>query len=59
LLYDTLLDMGFKPSKADYVCLYVDDLIAIMKHPKGFFEELERRGFGLKGVSDTPDVFLG
>jgi hypothetical protein len=64
--------MGYKPSLADpdiwmrdngrcydWVCLYVDDLTAIMEYPKAFFEELERRGFGLKGVTSEPDVFLG
>jgi Reverse transcriptase (RNA-dependent DNA polymerase) len=72
LLFDTLTDMGFKPSLADpdiwmrdngrcyeYVCSYVDDLTAIMDDPKAFFDELERRGFGLKGVTADPDVFLG
>lgn len=52
LLYDTLNDMGFKPTKADpdiwirdagrcyeYVCSYVDDLTAILKEPESFFEE--------------------
>jgi Reverse transcriptase (RNA-dependent DNA polymerase) len=51
LLFNTLLDMGFKPSKADpniwmrnnrecyeYVCLYVDNLVAIMKDPKASWE---------------------
>jgi hypothetical protein len=64
--------MGFATSKADpdiwmkdnghcyeYVCCYVDDLIAIMAEPKAFFMELEKKGFGLKGVTDTPEVFLG
>jgi hypothetical protein len=72
LLYDTLIDMGFKPTKADpdiwirdagrcyeYVCSYVDDLTAILLEPKTFFEELGARGFGLKGVTSEPDVFLG
>jgi Reverse transcriptase (RNA-dependent DNA polymerase) len=72
LLFDTLMDMGFSPSKADpdiwmrdagesyeYVCSYVDDLTAIMKEPKAFIDELEKRGFGLKWVTDKPDVFLG
>jgi hypothetical protein len=26
---------------------------------EAFFDELEKRGFGLKGVTDKPDVFLG
>jgi Reverse transcriptase (RNA-dependent DNA polymerase) len=60
LLFDTLSDTGFRPSFADpdiwmrdagqcyeYVCSYVDDLTAIMVNPQGFFDELERRGFGL------------
>jgi Reverse transcriptase (RNA-dependent DNA polymerase) len=72
LLFDTLKDMGFTPSKADpdiwmrdngdcyeYVCSYVDDLTAIIKDPQAFFNKLEKRGFGLKGVTDAPDVFLG
>jgi Reverse transcriptase (RNA-dependent DNA polymerase) len=72
LLFDTLIKMGFKPSKADpdiwmrdngecyeYLCSYVDDLTAIMKDPQAFFDELEKCGFGLKGVTDSPDVFLG
>jgi Reverse transcriptase (RNA-dependent DNA polymerase) len=72
LLFDTLTDMGFKPSFADpdiwmrdngrcyeYVCSYVDDLTAIMDEPEAFFDELKRRGFGLKGVTSEPDVFLG
>jgi Reverse transcriptase (RNA-dependent DNA polymerase) len=72
LLFDMLTDMGFSPSKADpdiwmrdagdsyeYVCSYVDDLTAIMKDPKTFFDELEKRDFGLKGVTDKLDVFLG
>jgi Reverse transcriptase (RNA-dependent DNA polymerase) len=72
LLFDTLIEMGFKPSKADpdiwmrdngecykYLCSNVDDLTAIMKDPQAFFDELEKRGFGLKGITDSPDVFLG
>jgi Reverse transcriptase (RNA-dependent DNA polymerase) len=72
LLFDTLKDMGFKPTLADpdiwmrdagrcyeYVCSYVDDLTAILVDPQAFFDELEKRGFGLKGVTDKPDVFLG
>jgi hypothetical protein len=64
--------MGFKPTFADpaiwmkesgncyeYVCSYVDDLTAIVADQKAFFDELERRGFGLKGVTGDPDVFLG
>jgi hypothetical protein len=30
-----------------------------MNDPEAFFKELERRGFGLKGVTSNPDVFLG
>jgi hypothetical protein len=36
----------------------VDDLTAIMEDLKAFFDELEQRGFGLKGVTDKPDIFL-
>ena len=52
-LADTLRDLGFKPSLADpdlwyrdagdcyeYICVYVDDLMAIMKDPNNFFETL-------------------
>lgn len=62
LLFDTLSDMGLKLSHANpdiwmrgadrcykYVCLYKDDLTAIMVDPKSFFDERERRGFGLNG----------
>jgi Reverse transcriptase (RNA-dependent DNA polymerase) len=72
LLFDTLKDMGFPPSLADpdiwmrdagscyeYVCSYVDDLTVIMHDPKAFFKNLSERGFGLKGVTENPDVFLG
>jgi Reverse transcriptase (RNA-dependent DNA polymerase) len=72
LLYDTLKEMSFKPSKADpdiwmkengscyeYVACYVDDHIAIMADPKAFFMALEKKVFGLKGIADTPEVFLG
>jgi Reverse transcriptase (RNA-dependent DNA polymerase) len=72
LLFDTLRDMGFKPSYAnqdiwmrdvghcyEYVCSYVDDLTAIMVDPQAFFDELKRHGFGLKGVTANPEVFLG
>jgi hypothetical protein len=30
-----------------------------MADPKAFFIELEKKGFGLKGVTDTPEIFLG
>jgi hypothetical protein len=43
----------------EYVCSYVDDLTAIMVDPQAFFDELKRRGFGLKGVTANPEVFLG
>ena len=62
---DTLSDMGFYPCKADpdvwmkdcgthyeFVCVYVDDLACIMLHPDLFFQELERRGYKLKGVGE-------
>jgi hypothetical protein len=72
LLFDTLKDMGFTPSFADpdiwmrdagscyeYVCSYVDDLTAIMQDPQALFDELEKHGLGLKGVTDKPEIFLG
>jgi hypothetical protein len=43
----------------EYVCYYVDDLIAMLWDLRAFFGALEKAGFGLKGVTDTPDVFLG
>jgi hypothetical protein len=59
--------MGFTPSLADpdiwmrdagdcyeYVCSYVDDLTVIMHDPKAFFDNLSKRGFGLKGSLKTP-----
>ena len=71
-MFDTMIDMGFKPCKADpdvwmrdadtcyeYVCIYVDDLLVMMKQPQAFFDELISRGYALKGVTDKPDVYLG
>ena len=71
-LADTLRDMGFFPSRADpdlwirdagdcyeYVCVYVDDLMAIMKAPQKFFDELaEKYKYILKGVG-IPEYHLG
>ena len=71
-LYDTLTAMGFKPSFADpdlwirdagdcyeYVCVYVNDLMAILKEPRDFFNELiEVHKYILKGVGD-PEYHLG
>lgn len=50
-LSDTLTDMGFKPCRADpdlwlheqadhyeYICVYVDDLMVMMKEPQLFFD---------------------
>jgi hypothetical protein len=71
LLFDTLTAMSFKPSFADpdiwmrsngrcfeYICSNEDDLTAIMEDLKVFFDELEQRGFGLKGVTDKPDIYF-
>ena len=71
-LYDTLVDMNFRPSYADpdlwlrdagdcyeYVCVYVDDLMAIMKDPQEFFDLLvDKYKYILKGVGD-PEYHLG
>ena len=71
-LADTLRDMGFTPCKSDadlwmrdagdvyeYVCVYVDDLMAIMKSPKEFFDTLTSKyKYKLKGVGD-PSYHLG
>ncbi|WP_371079437.1 hypothetical protein, partial [Salmonella enterica] len=60
---DTLRNMGFFPCKNEpdlwmrdagdcyeYLCVYVDDLLAIMKDPDEFFKILiENHGYKLKG----------
>ncbi|MEL7079570.1 MAG: reverse transcriptase domain-containing protein, partial [Cyanobacteria bacterium J06582_2] len=69
---DTMRDMGFTQCKADadvwmrdagnvweYVCVYVDDLYAIMKEPQLFFDELTTKyKYKLKGVG-KPTYHLG
>ena len=69
---DTLRDMGYSPCRADpdvwlkdcdthyeYVCVYVDDLMAIGKNPKEFFNTLtEKHQYQLKGVG-PPTYHLG
>ena len=70
---ETLKDMGFFPCRMDpdvwlrdagdhyeYVCVYVDDLLAIMKDPKAFFAELQgpKYNYKLKGVG-PPSYHLG
>ena len=69
---DTLRDLGFTPcrNEADlwmrdkgdhyeYVCVYVDDLMAIMKNPEEFFKTLqETYKYKLKGVGE-PEYHLG
>ena len=71
-LSDTLREMGFMPCKSDpdlwmrdagdvyeYVCVYVDDLMAIMKNHQEFFDTLtEKYKYKLKGVGD-PSYHLG
>ena len=71
-LADTLRDMKFTPSYADpdlwirdagdcyeYVCVYVDDLMAIMKKPQEFFDTLTGTyKYILKGVG-PPQYHLG
>ena len=69
---DTLRLMGFFPCKNEqdlwmrdaedhyeYVCVYVDDLLAIMRKPEVFFQELTNTyGYKLKGVGE-PEYHLG
>jgi hypothetical protein len=69
---DTLRSMGFVQCKNEqdlwmrdaeshyeYVCVYVDDLLAIMKEPEKFFKELTKvHGYKLKGVGE-PEYHLG
>jgi len=68
---DTMIDMGYKRSKADadvwmkdcgdhyeYVCVYVDDLIYAGKDPKKFYDILQCIGYKLKGVG-PPSYHLG
>jgi hypothetical protein len=71
-LADTLRDMGFKPCKADpdlwmrpqtdhyeYICVYVDDLMVMMKEPQPFFDLLiNKYNYKLKGVGE-PVYHLG
>ena len=71
-LADTLRDMGFVQcrsdpdlwmrdigSKYEYICVYVDDLMAIMENPDAFFEELNTKyGYKLKGTGE-PTYHLG
>ena len=63
---DTLLDMGFFPSKADpdvwmrkngnvyeYIAVYVDDLAIAAKDPKSVCDDLmQKYGYKLKGVGE-------
>ena len=43
----------------EYVCVYVNDLLVVMKEPSTFFENLSKKyGYKLKGVGD-PEYHLG
>jgi hypothetical protein len=70
---NTMRDLGFVPSYADpdvwmrdagdhyeYVVVYVDDLIVVMKEPEAFFDKLrgDPWNYTLKGVG-TPKYHLG
>jgi len=69
---DTLRDLGFFPCKNEpdlwmrdrgdhyeYICVYVDDLLAIMKNPQSFFDILrDKYKYKLKGVEE-PKYHLG
>jgi uncharacterized small protein (DUF1192 family) len=71
-LADTLRDMGFIPSQADpdlwirdagdcyeFVCVYVDDLMAILKNAREFFDTLATKyKYILKGLG-PPEYHLG
>ena len=71
-LAHTLRKEGFIPSKADldswmhlagscckYVCIYVDDMLVVMKEPETFFQNLSKRhGYKLKAVGN-PEYHLG
>ena len=71
-LAHTLKKEGFVPSKADpdlwmrpagscyeYVCVYMDNLLVVIKEPETFFPNLEKKqGYKLKGVGD-PEYHLG
>ena len=68
----TLTDMGYKQTLADpdlwykdmgdhydYVCVYVDDLMVVSKHPEEFFDLLTNKyKYILKGVG-PPEYHLG
>ena len=69
----TLLDMGFKPSRADqdlwirksddydgydYIATHVDDIIIVAKDPSKYMTQLEQ-DFKLRDVSDSPEYYLG
>jgi hypothetical protein len=69
---ETLRAEGFKPCKADpdlwirdagdkyeYICVYVDDLLCMMKDPQAFMDRLKCvHGYKLKGVG-PPSYHLG
>ena len=68
---EVLHGLGFVPSKADddvwmkdcgdhyeYVCVYVDDLLHAGRRGVGFFDDLKKLGFKLKGVG-PPTYHLG
>ena len=70
---DTLSELGFRPTYADpdvwisdagdvyeFVCVYVDDLLAAMKNPKEFIDKLQAEPYSykLKGVEE-PNYLLG
>jgi hypothetical protein len=71
-LADNLRAEGFVPCKSDpdlwmrdagdcweYICVYVDDILAVMKNPAPFFDALTKKyGYKLKGVGE-PKYHLG
>ena len=71
-LADSLRDLGFAQSYTDpdlwirdagncyeYLCIWVDDIMAVLKEPEAFYDDLRNKcGYKLKGVGD-PEYHLG
>ena len=72
-LGDLLLEMGFKPSRADpdlwiiksihhdgydYIATWVDDIICVAKEPQYYISKIEQR-FKLRNVEVNPSYYLG
>ena len=70
---DTLLNLGFKPSRVDpdlwmkpnkdgdgydYIATHVDDLIVVGKTPQEYIALIEQE-FALRNVESEPQYYLG